>query len=269
MTSPDILDQNPYSTQSYNRYSYVTNNPLKYVDPSGYYKYGTNYYSENEYIPENAYYYGMMNFMTQIGSASSFWENKEGRVIGFGPNYVVVGDGNTGGTSEGGDKTTKGKKVDTGGKKEGETGGGETADYLLGKLYWHYQFGGASDFNLDASTMNFRSTSQRELKLTGMKIGDSRGVNLFDSGINQYSLAFGKLTMTYQGNNQFSIESNRFDFDYQSNSSFSRNAGTFIGGLVFEQFYTIPITPFSIIRNATEFGGSIMINFNRTIYIPK
>jgi len=104
MTSPDILDQNPYSTQSYNRYSYVTNNPLKYVDPSGYYKYGTNYYYENEYIPENAYYYGMMNFMTQIGSASSFWENKEGRIGGFGPNYVVVGDGNTGGTSEGGDK---------------------------------------------------------------------------------------------------------------------------------------------------------------------
>ena len=40
MTSPDILDQNPYSTQSYNRYSYVTNNPLKYVDPSGYFRMG-------------------------------------------------------------------------------------------------------------------------------------------------------------------------------------------------------------------------------------
>ena len=74
--------------------------------------------------------------------------------------------------------------------------------------------------------------------------------------------------MTYQGNNQFSIESNRFDFDYQSNSSFGRNAGTFIGGAVFGQFYTIPITPFSITRDVTGFGGSYMINFNGNVYIP-
>ncbi|MGB9748079.1 MAG: RHS repeat domain-containing protein, partial [Bacteroidales bacterium] len=34
--SPDIVVQNPASTQDYNRYSYVLNNPLKYTDPSGY-----------------------------------------------------------------------------------------------------------------------------------------------------------------------------------------------------------------------------------------
>ncbi|WP_291200382.1 FG-GAP-like repeat-containing protein [Dyadobacter sp.] len=33
--SPDNFVQNPYSTQAYNRYSYVMNNPLKYTDPSG------------------------------------------------------------------------------------------------------------------------------------------------------------------------------------------------------------------------------------------
>ncbi|MGD9992536.1 MAG: RHS repeat domain-containing protein [Salinivirgaceae bacterium] len=36
MLSPDPVLQNPYSTQNYNRYSYVVNNPLKYTDPSGY-----------------------------------------------------------------------------------------------------------------------------------------------------------------------------------------------------------------------------------------
>ncbi|MFO0478188.1 MAG: hypothetical protein ACK50L_05350 [Bacteroidota bacterium] len=71
------------------------------------------------------------------------------------------------------------------------------------------------------------------------------------------------------GNNQFSITSNRFDFDYQSNASFGRNAGTFVGGAVFGQFYTIPITPFSILRDVTGFGGSFMINFNGTVTIPK
>ncbi|WP_229214941.1 FG-GAP-like repeat-containing protein [Dyadobacter bucti] len=33
--SVDNYVQDPYSTQSYNRYSYVMNNPLKYTDPSG------------------------------------------------------------------------------------------------------------------------------------------------------------------------------------------------------------------------------------------
>lgn len=35
MLSPDTIVQYPGSTQSYNRYSYVFNNPLKYTDPTG------------------------------------------------------------------------------------------------------------------------------------------------------------------------------------------------------------------------------------------
>ena len=34
--SPDPLVQHPFNSQNYNRYSYCINNPLKYIDPSGY-----------------------------------------------------------------------------------------------------------------------------------------------------------------------------------------------------------------------------------------
>ncbi len=61
--------------------------------------------------------------------------------------------------------------------------------------------------------MDFSFTSREELGLTGMEMGESKVVSLFDSGINKYSLAFSKLTMTYQDNNEFSIKSNKFDFD--------------------------------------------------------
>lgn len=39
MLQPDNYVQNATSTQAFNRYSYVTNNPLKYTDPSGWTKY--------------------------------------------------------------------------------------------------------------------------------------------------------------------------------------------------------------------------------------
>ena len=34
-TQPDTIIQNVYDPQSLNHYSYVLNNPYKYVDPSG------------------------------------------------------------------------------------------------------------------------------------------------------------------------------------------------------------------------------------------
>ena len=56
MTSPDILDAGPYNTQAYNRYSYVMNNPMKYVDPSRY-----QYLSSNKTNPDYYRIHGYLN----------------------------------------------------------------------------------------------------------------------------------------------------------------------------------------------------------------
>jgi RHS repeat-associated protein len=49
--SPDPFIQNPEYSQSYNRYSYVFNNPLRFVDPSGYFAEGDSTGGYNLPIP--------------------------------------------------------------------------------------------------------------------------------------------------------------------------------------------------------------------------
>ena len=79
-------------------------------------------------------------------------------------------------------------------------------------MYAHFQTGGGDPMTIKMSSVDFSGTSQKALGLTGMKVGDSQGVNLFQSGINPISLAFGKVNMTYKGNNLFEINQDIFDF---------------------------------------------------------
>ncbi len=83
-------------------------------------------------------------------------------------------------------------------------------NFSLERMYTHFQVGNGKDMHVNASSLNFSKTSQRQLGLIGMKPGDKRSVNLFKSGINPISLAFGKVDMIYSGNNQFTILPDRF-----------------------------------------------------------
>jgi len=60
MLSADPYVPDPLNAQSWNRYSYVMNNPLKYTDPSGYQAYGDDY----------VWYYG--NVWTNYGNYGGF-----------------------------------------------------------------------------------------------------------------------------------------------------------------------------------------------------
>ncbi|MDD2563989.1 MAG: hypothetical protein PHU27_07235 [Salinivirgaceae bacterium] len=58
--SPDPFVQNPSNSQNYNRFSYVLNNPLKYVDPSGYV--ALNPWYEYQAGPKTKFYTWMPDF---------------------------------------------------------------------------------------------------------------------------------------------------------------------------------------------------------------
>lgn len=123
---------------------------------------------------------------------------------------------------------------------------------------------------INSISLDFSGTSQRQLGLTGMKQGESREGNLFGTGVNAQSLAFGRLEFTYQGNNQFSITNNIFDFDYQAGHSFSRNAGTILGGA-----FNYNVFPSLFLRSPIPtivpmtFGGPYNVIFNGNVTIPE
>ena len=91
--SADLFVQSPYNTQSYNRYSYVFNNPLRNTDPSGY----LSREDEAKKAPEEVLVLGhrisqqsnslnmSLGFMSLFSSAnSSFGGLPSGMISGFG-----------------------------------------------------------------------------------------------------------------------------------------------------------------------------------------
>jgi len=122
-------------------------------------------------------------------------------------------------------------------------------------------------FNYKFIGFGFSGTSQKELGLTGMKVGEKRGVNLFKSGVDSNSLAFGKVTMFIKAmtNSLFS----RIALTLTSNGKtvFSaRNLGTVLGGAA---NYNLWLGPgFSI--NANNICGPFDVHFTGlTLYLNK
>jgi len=124
--SPDPFVQDPANAQSYNRYSYCLNNPLKFVDPTGYSTYyidGLPWYGMNDFnfhhyfnnnienissIESNGYtVYNSRNFNEQIlkdvyrlfkygssGYSARYMEYDKGWALQFGMNNEVLTEPN-------------------------------------------------------------------------------------------------------------------------------------------------------------------------------
>jgi len=292
MLSPDPFVQASDLTQSYNRYSYAWNNPLKYADPTGMLIAPT---LDDEVGGFNLGSLARMFSGTTRGwdkslhdeaSLSYDWETGQYYVRGAIPvstNYAMnvansmakpmtVGD-----LIEMINGTSPSQSVNLGPEIASLDGGPETKKsdgekFSLTNMYLHFQFGEGKSMTLNMSSFDFSGTSQKELGLLGMKPGDKRGVNLFNAGTtNPAALAFGRVNMMYYGNNQFSIvsdESSRFDFNpiIDCKASWGRNAGNILGTMVNYNFF--PGAPFSPLTPSI-FGGPYNVKFIGTTYIPK
>jgi RHS repeat-associated protein len=142
--------------------------------------------------------------------------------------------------------------------------GGE--NFSLASMYGRFQVGGTNPMVINASTIDFSGTNQRELGLDKIRKGQSLDpVNLFNAGINSNSLAFGNLKMTRVSDTQFSIADNMFNFDFPPGTTWKRDAGTVLGAAI---NYNLMISPAAALVPLI-FGGPYNVIFKGTVTIPK
>jgi RHS repeat-associated protein len=275
MLSPDPYVQAPTFTQSFNRYSYVFNNPLRWIDPTGY-KVCTclgNYLGRVCHCSGGGadptdwewgeWYYGgnwdqswthLENISFDLGGGgdgSTFWSG----VPGSGSSGGGIGPG------VGGHHTLW--------PNDGNTRDGISPQGLqmMTAFYLHFQFGGTKPVQINTDILDFSNVTQRMLGLTEkLNVGQRYPVDLFKTGVNELSLSFGQVTLIYQDNNQFSIVKDKFDFDLHPGGWNKRNIGTFVGGLIFGRYFNQPLSPWFSQPNYWH-GGPFYIHFNGMITI--
>ena len=308
--SVDPLVGNPLNAQDYNGYSYCANNPLAFTDPSGYQKYatpevycipGSEFYlnrifgggggggiggggdgGASGYSGMGSLDYGLPGQgQNGPGANGLYYDWVSGTMRSTATlqpaNYEVIDHffqtkyTHSDGSVTYGEKTfsyTSLKVAYDISPANAKSGGG--VDFSLAIMYSHFQDGGGKPLTINMSSIDFSGTSQRELGLTGMRVGESRPVNLFKEGVlNPAALAFGRVNMTYYGNNQFSIvgdNSSRFDFSplIDPSASLGRNAGNILGAAI---NYNMILGPVSLYVSIS--GGPYDVNFVGTTTIPK
>jgi len=71
--SPDPFIQSPHETQNYNRYAYVMNNPLKFIDPSGMIKTRSDFDTDEDWEAYQDYIHTYRGWMNQMYGEGNYW----------------------------------------------------------------------------------------------------------------------------------------------------------------------------------------------------
>jgi len=273
--SPDRYMQDPTSAQGFNRYAYCMNNPLRYVDPSGWrprqpivgstpssadFIREIYAFSEKAYEPRD---FGIHQLPTS--DAIVVWM-EENQLHGVGGTNINLSskekeqDDEEMTKKQNGDNPPKGIIVHSGRN-------------LLAKAYWHYQFGGKEDYWVDASTLDLDYISFENLN------DNSDGtywVNLFDhSKTAQSALALGKITLIPVGDNQYEIVFDEYDFNIEWEQGWTtRNKATLGSGLLHGPVIDNKPIPTHWMggrpcyaQPSVYFGGPFEIHFSKTVYI--
>ena len=283
--SADRFVQNPLAAQGFNRYAYCMNNPLRFVDPTGWLPgpgggngpsiplpyvvidgwagyllkevtITASSYEEFEYTP----YYctgGSNDVVPPWSDAGTALSNR--------PNNTGCGGG--GGTHGGGRSNQKvlGETPPVGAIIH--TGNG-----LFLKAYWHYQFGKIVDFLVDASTIKLDYITQKDLSYhDGIAT-----VNLFDhSKTAQSALTLGKIDLTPVGENLFEIQYDTYNFEIEWKYGWTtRNIETAISGFIHGPVLDdVPLPTHWMdgkpcyAQPSVYWGGPFKIHFTNCVYI--
>lgn len=237
-------------------YSYVLNNPIMLIDPSGMtpidtaQKNRSSKWEGNKFVISIYFNSDDTFFMGSKGQLSQAWYNtyieaqKEAKALGWGISYekmarlkamqaLIDGAWKNRVTAY----ESNAAKVNS----RGTTSQKDNSDWDVNKdgALWQieanrwYRMGNGQSITIEASSVNLRNISPSVVK--GMKIGTHFNQQLLYKNFTSDGTVFGELEFIYQGGNKVSIVPNMYDFDigadkghpwFSSVGGFFRNAFT-------------------------------------------
>ena len=252
--SVDQYVGSPENAQGFNRHAYCSNNPLRYVDPSGWLQVGggaSGYTPNSSANANDPYAYAEHGSLLEPRDVGKRQFDTSDPVITWMEGNERNPSGNGGGQSSepipvaDGEDPPKGAKIHSG-------------KMLFLKTYLLYQIEGlnkigliSEDYWVDASTINIK-----ESDITYRQKENDYVVNLFEDGDLMQGLALGHLVLDKVGEYEYTIRPDEYDFRIESYRSFGGNVATVCGWAVhyFGMPFFLPKGSFTI-----RFYGTVTV----------
>ena len=267
--SVDQYVGSPENAQGFNRHAYCSNNPLRYVDPSGWLQVGggaSGYTPNSSANANDPYAYAEHGSLLEPRDVGKRQFDTSDPVITWMEENSLHGGGKGGGQLSEPTQVADGEDP-----PEGATV--HTGNSIFFKAFWHYQFGNKEDYWIDASTLYFGFITQKELSYEKDGTATINLYDYFEAG--EYALALGKISLKPVGNNLFEIQSDDYNFNIEWQFGWNkRNIATaasgFIHGPVIDD---VPIPTHWMggkpcyAQPSVYWGGPFKFRFSNYVYI--